>query len=212
MKSGWKRILVAAVCVILLTGLIAALADAVNVSGTETAELQGELWAGKRKTTPTPKPRKTPKPSTSPAEATPSPTPLKELESIAAPTNSPVPDGPIIDPQSITDWLYSHDFTLPDNFITKKEAQQLGWGGRYKYVSDVAPGMSIGGDRFGNYEELLPTARGRKYYECDCYYTSGKRNAYRLVFSNDGLVFYTEDHYQTFVQMYPSDAHPSQAP
>jgi guanyl-specific ribonuclease Sa len=123
---------------------------------------------------------------------------------MAAPTNSPVPDGPIIDPQSITDWLYSHDFTLPDNFITKKEAQQLGWGGRYKYVSDVAPGMSIGGDRFGNYEESLPVVKGRQYYEADCWYTAGRRNAYRIIYSDDGHVWYTEDHYQTFTELFPT--------
>ena len=64
--------------------------------------------------------------------------------------------------------------------------------------------MSIGGDYFGNYEGQLPKAKGRKYYECDCYYVDGPRNAYRIIFSNDGLVFYTEDHYQTFVQMFPS--------
>ena len=125
-------------------------------------------------------------------------------DSGALPTPSPVPEGPIIEPQAIADWLFSHDMTLPENFITKRQARDLGWDSSYNYVSDVAPGKSIGGDRFGNYEELLPTARGRQYYECDCYYTGGRRSAYRVVYSNDGLVYYTEDHYQTFTQLFPS--------
>ena len=121
----------------------------------------------------------------------------------AGPTVSPVPDGPIIDPQSIADYIFANG-CLPDNFITKAEARELGWDNSYNYVSDVAPGKSIGGDRFGNYENQLPTKKGRQYYECDCWYRGGKRNAYRIIYSNDGLVFYTEDHYQTFTEMHPS--------
>lgn len=194
MRKNWKRWIALFTLIVLSASFIAlfsACADGGNEYSQET-EISKEMWAGRRKTTPTPKPDKTPKPTTTPA-----PVPDK-------PTPSPVPDGPIIEPQAIADWLFAHDFTLPDNFITKKEAQALGWDSSYNYVSDVAPGMSIGGDRFGNYEGLLPTAKGRQYYECDCYYTKGKRNAYRIIFSNDGLVYYTEDHYQTFVQMFPS--------
>ncbi|MDO4484416.1 MAG: ribonuclease domain-containing protein [Clostridia bacterium] len=156
---------------------------------------QAELVAAKRKTTPTPKPKKTPKP-TQVATATPKPESAK-------PTATPVPDGPIIEPQAIADYIFANG-CLPDNFITKKEAQNLGWDSYYNYVSDVAPGKSIGGDRFGNYEGLLPKAKGRQYYEADCYYTKGRRNAYRIIFSNDGLVYYTEDHYKTFIEMKPS--------
>ena len=125
-----------------------------------------------------------------------------------APTPSPVPEGPITDPQSIADYLFANG-CLPDNFITKKEAQDLGWDSRYNYVGDVAPGMSIGGDRFGNYEGLLPKAKGRQYYEADCYYEGKKRNAFRIIYAEmngefEGLVYYTEDHYESFVQMFPS--------
>ena len=112
--------------------------------------------------------------------------------------------GPIIEPQDIADYIFEHG-ELPDNFITKKEAQKLGWDSSWNYVSDVAPGKSIGGDRFGNYEGLLPTKKGRQWYEADCYYTKGKRNAHRILYSNDGLVYYTDDHYETFTQMFPSD-------
>ncbi len=145
----------------------------------------------------------------------------KKTTATPAATATPAPEeadeeteeeqGPIIEPQAIADYLFVYG-ELPDNFITKKEAQELGWDSYRNYVSDVAPGMSIGGDRFGNYEGLLPKAKGRQYYECDCFYTEGKRNAYRIIFSNDGLVFYTEDHYQTFEEMHPSVPGTTRAP
>ena len=111
----------------------------------------------------------------------------------------------IIEPQALVNYLDAHDGELPDNFLTKAEAQALGWDSSKNYLSDVAPGKSIGGDRFGNYEKLLPTAKGRTYREADCYYEKGKRNACRLVFSNDGLYFYTEDHYASFEEMFPEE-------
>ena len=92
---------------------------------------------------------------------------------------------------------------LPENFITKDEARKLGWegGGLEKY----APGKCIGGDRFGNYEGLLPDAPGRTWTECDIG-TLGKdsRGAKRIVFSNDGLIYYTDDHYESFELLYES--------
>jgi len=114
------------------------------------------------------------------------------------------PTGPITDPQGIADYIFKYG-KLPDNFITKKEAQALGWDSSYNYVGDVAPGMSIGGDKFGNYEGRLPSKKGRQWYEADCYYQGKKRNAHRILYSNDGLVYYTDDHYGTFTQMFPSD-------
>ena len=62
--------------------------------------------------------------------------------------------------------------------------------------------MSIGGDKFGNREGLLPKEDGRQYYECDVNYQGGYRGAERIVFSNDGLIFYTDDHYNSFTQLY----------
>ena len=110
----------------------------------------------------------------------------------------------ITEPQAIADYLFRYG-QLPDNFITKAEAQALGWDSGKNYVSDVAPGKSIGGDRFGNYEGLLPKAGGRTYREADCNYTGGPRGAERIVYSSDGLVFYTSDHYQSFTQLQPSE-------
>ena len=98
--------------------------------------------------------------------------------------------------------LYIHTYGhLPDNFITKKEAQALGWDGGK--LEPYAPGKSIGGDYFGNYEEKLPRKKGRKYYECDID-TQGKksRGAKRIVYSNDGLIYYTGDHYESFELLY----------
>ncbi len=96
---------------------------------------------------------------------------------------------------------------LPPNYITKKEAQALGWVSSQGNLWEVAPGKSIGGDRFGNYEGQLPEEKGRKYFECDIDYHleqeqyRGGRNAKRIIFSSDGLIFYTEDHYNTFEDM-----------
>lgn len=98
--------------------------------------------------------------------------------------------------------LYIHTYGhLPDNFITKKEAQELGWPGGS--LEPYAPGMCIGGNRFGNYEGLLPEAQGRTYTECDVDTLGAKsRGAKRIVFSNDGLIYYTGDHYESFELLY----------
>lgn len=103
--------------------------------------------------------------------------------------------------EDVADYIYMFQH-LPDNFITKKEAEALGWNNKEGNLWAVAPGMSIGGGRFGNYEERLPDADGRKYYECDIDYDGGYRNEKRIVYSNDGLIFYTEDHYESFEQLY----------
>lgn len=95
--------------------------------------------------------------------------------------------------------LYGH---LPDNFITKKEAKKLGWVSQEGNLGEVAPGKSIGGDYFGNYEGNLPQKEGRDYHECDIDSDGGYRGAKRIVYSNDGLIYYTEDHYETFELLY----------
>ena len=99
--------------------------------------------------------------------------------------------------------LYLHTFgKLPMNFLTKSEAQDLGWISEKGNLWDVTEKAVIGGDRFGNREGLLPDAKGRIWFECDVNYEGGYRNAYRLVYSNDGLIYYTEDHYKTFEKWY----------
>lgn len=95
--------------------------------------------------------------------------------------------------------LYIHTYgKLPHNFMTKKEAQKLGWSGGS--LEPYAPGMCIGGNYFGNYEGLLPDGN---YKECDID-TLGKksRGSKRIIYSDDGRIYYTGDHYKTFEQLY----------
>ena len=96
--------------------------------------------------------------------------------------------------------LYIHTYgDLPLNFMTKKQAKDLGWTGGS--LEPVAPGMCIGGDWFGNYEGLLP--EDREYTECDIdTLGTDSRGAKRIVFSDDGLIYYTEDHYESFELLY----------
>ena len=90
---------------------------------------------------------------------------------------------------------------LPDNFLTKNEAEKKGWDNRKGNLDKVAPGSSIGGNRFGNYEGILPDAKNRKWTECDINYEGGFRGGERICFSSDGLIYYTDDHYESFTQV-----------
>ena len=93
---------------------------------------------------------------------------------------------------------YGH---LPHNYIKKADAQALGWSGGG--LDDYAYGKCIGGDYFGNYEGLLPKTDGRTYTECDIdTLHKNSRGAKRIVFSNDGLIYYTDDHYESFTLIY----------
>ena len=115
----------------------------------------------------------------------------------------PVEDEYYYDLESVVLYLEYYD-TLPENYITKEEARNLGWSGGSveRYLDDAA----IGGDRFGNREGLLPKEKGRTYTECDLNTNdASSRGAERLVFSNDGLYFYTEDHYETFTEIWVED-------
>ncbi|MBQ9059127.1 MAG: hypothetical protein IJ125_08085 [Atopobiaceae bacterium] len=95
--------------------------------------------------------------------------------------------------------LYEH---LPSNFISKTKAKKAGWVASKGNLQEVCPGMSIGGSVFYNDEGKLPDAPGRTWTECDINYEGGRRGAERIVFSDDGLIFYTADHYETFTQLY----------
>lgn len=142
-----------------------------------------------------------------PAEAPVEPIQPAETPVAPAPDEAQAPDEPTLPEDGVYDskedvalylHLYGH---LPDNYITKKDAEALGWSGGS--LEPYAPGKCIGGSRFGNYEGLLPAASGRKYTECDIDTLGAKsRGAKRIVFSNDGLIYYTGDHYQTFELLY----------
>ena len=109
-------------------------------------------------------------------------------------------DGSYTSKEDVALYIYQYG-TLPKNFITKDQARGLGWDGGG--LEPYAPGKCIGGDKFGNYEKLLPVKSGRTYTECDIGTLGAKsRGAKRIVFSNDGLIYYTDDHYETFTLLY----------
>ena len=108
--------------------------------------------------------------------------------------------GEYSDPYEVAEYLYTYHH-LPSNYITKDEAEDLGWNSSKGNLWDVAEGMSIGGDRFGNYEKKLP--EGRSYRECDIdTLGSSSRGAKRIIYSDDGYIYYTGDHYETFELLY----------
>ncbi len=102
--------------------------------------------------------------------------------------------------QSVADYIREYN-KLPSNYITKSEATKLGWNPGDD-LWKIAKGKSIGGDMFGNFEGSLPKAKGRTWRECDINYKGGKRGAHRILYSNDGLVYGTSDHYKTFKAYY----------
>lgn len=149
-----------------------------------------------------------PAPSTPPAASlAASPIPSAGTNAPAQPAGEHTPDeeGIYTSAQEVAAYLLAYG-RLPGNFITKAEARKLGWPG-----GDLRPyarDKCIGGDRFGNYEGLLPKQKNRLYFECDID-TLGKasRGAKRLVYSNDGLIYYTQDHYKSFKLLYGEDGH-----
>lgn len=99
--------------------------------------------------------------------------------------------------------LYIHNYGhLPSNFISKTKARKAGWNSKEGNLDEVLPGMSIGGSHFNDYDRQLPEEEGRTWTECDINYQGGYRGAERIIFSNDGLIYYTDDHYETFTQLY----------
>ena len=118
----------------------------------------------------------------------------------SSPTNNQkaiLKDGYYYSKEDVCTYLQIYN-ELPDNFITKDEAAKLGWVSTKLNLWEGAKGMCIGGDKFGNREGLLPKEKGRQYYECDIDYNGGNRGGKRIVYSNDGLIYYTEDHYESF--------------
>ncbi len=129
-------------------------------------------------------------------------------ENEGLPSGGPMPpldeDGFYYSKEAVSRYLHEYG-KLPRNFITKSDARKLGWDGGS--VETYKPGYAIGGDVFSNREGLLPKADGRIYYECDIDTNGGKaRGAKRIVFSNDGLIYYTDDHYENFTLLYGGDA------
>ena len=121
-------------------------------------------------------------------------------DSSAAASALPDPDGVYNSKDDVALYLYTYG-ELPQNYITKKEAKKLGWQGGS--VEQVAPGKAIGGDYYGNYEGTLPDVSGEEYHECDIDTLGRKsRGAKRIIYSTDGRIYYTEDHYESFELLY----------
>ena len=135
-------------------------------------------------------------PDTLPEEASEPDTPPEEA-------SEPAEDGVYSSKDDVAQYIHIYGH-LPSNFITKKDAEKLGWQGGS--LEPYAPGKCIGGSHFGNYEGILPEKEGRTYTECDIdTLGADKRGAKRIVFSNDGLIYYTEDHYESFELLYGED-------
>lgn len=142
--------------------------------------------------------------SEEPAQASDQETAAEEPAEAAAETPAIDEDGVYTTKDDVVLYLHTYGH-LPSNFITKKEAEKLGWSGGS--LEPYAPGKCIGGSHFGNYEGILPEKDGRSYTECDIdTLGADKRGAKRIVFSNDGLIYYTEDHYETFELLYGEES------
>lgn len=109
-----------------------------------------------------------------------------------------VEDGQYCTPHEVAAYIKQFH-KLPSNYITKKEARDLGWqGGPLK---KYAPGKSIGGDTFTNRQHVLPDS-DYKYIECDINANGTSRGAERIVYNTgDYSVYYTTDHYNTFTEL-----------
>ena len=99
------------------------------------------------------------------------------------------------------DWYLKYFNRLPDYYISRKEAADLGWRSYKGNLNRVAPNKMMFAGIFSNKEGKLPSATGRIWYEADINYTNGYRNSDRILFSNDGLMFVTYDHYETFCEI-----------
>ena len=124
-----------------------------------------------------------------------------DTESSGLPEQAPIDEnGSYTTKDDVALYIYTYG-KLPKNFITKNYARALGWTGGS--LEPYAEGMCIGGDSFGNNEGLLPSKDGRQYTECDIdTLGADARGAKRIVFSNDGLIYYTDDHYESFTLLY----------
>lgn len=208
-NTFWKRsmsLLLALLMIlsIFLTGCAAEdvdlaldIADALLESALEESETdeqpKQELAAPESSQAP---PEETPaeKPAEIPVE-TPTEKPAEETE------ESLDENGRYTSPEDVARYIHTYG-KLPCNYISKDDARALGWDSKAGNLWDVTDEMSIGGDRFGNYEGALPDAKDRSWKECDVNYEGGYRGSERLLYSNDGLIFYTNDHYETFTQLY----------
>ncbi len=105
-------------------------------------------------------------------------------------------DGFYYNKNDVSAYIYKFK-RLPDNFVVKDD--------RGEVPSEDANKYMVGGDEFLNREQLIDNPNNYKMVECDVYsdgYTLLNRGSERLVFfANAERVFYTADHYGSFVLM-----------
>lgn len=198
-----RRILCILLAVLLLAGLVGCKTPAPARESTYHLPIvtQGEKGPAEAESTQAPSVTERPEtvpPATEPARTT--ELPATEPAQTAEPALTVTEDGVYDSKEEVALYihLYGH---LPSNYITKKDAESLGWPGGD--LEPYAPGKCIGGSRFGNYEGRLPDAKGRTWTECDIGTMGARsRGSKRIVFSNDGLIYYTEDHYEHFELLY----------
>lgn len=99
------------------------------------------------------------------------------------------------------DWWLKHYGRLPDYYITREYAKRKGWNPFKGNLAEIAPGKMIMGGVYKNADRILPDTPGRIWYEADLNYSGGYRNRERILFSNDGLIFITTDHYHNFTEI-----------
>ena len=90
---------------------------------------------------------------------------------------------------------------LPENYITKEQAMQLGWVSWKGNLSSVAPDKLIGGDIYRNLNGKLPTKVGRLWHEADLTFDGNCRSDARILYSNDDLIFVTYSHYENYYEI-----------
>lgn len=108
-------------------------------------------------------------------------------------------DGSYTSKDEVAAYLHSYG-KLPSNYLTTEAAKALGWDGESDLWA-VQSGASIGGDEYGNHAGLLPSADGRTWKQCDVGYNGGTRGPERLVYSSDGLIYYSPDRFTTFEEI-----------
>ena len=204
MKKIPKRSLAILVLLLLAWLFLGRSADSQLLSPAQTAGIQVITETPEPSPAPSasPKPAATPKPTATPRpSATPKPTAAPKPTATPEPTQAALDEhGSYTTAEDVALYLITYGH-LPDNFITKRQAEAAGWTGGS--LEPYCPGKCIGGSRFGNYEGLLPSAKGRTWTECDINTLGARsRGAERLVFSNDGLIYYTDDHYESFTLLY----------
>lgn len=140
--------------------------------------------------------------SQAPEPSSSAPIPTSSSSSLNRPAQLPLSIDEKTQSNKVADYLQRHQ-QLPDFYLTKKEARAQGWNAKEGNLCEVLPGRAIGGDRFMNREKQLPEEMGRQWYEADVNYHCGHRGSDRLLYSNDGLIYLTTDHYRTMTKVAP---------